>query len=87
MILSEFGCKVMGSLPLDVDLSSHTATFLRPSNLALAQMAFEDAYLTIQDVDGVAWADKLRTKMHDGTMNGESSPNETTWLKNHSSLA
>ena len=33
------------------------------NNLALAQMAFEDAYLAIQDVDGVEWADKLRSAM------------------------
>jgi len=27
-------------------------------------MAFEDAYLTIQDVDGMEWADKLRARMN-----------------------
>lgn len=52
------------------------------SNLALAQMAFEDAYLTIQDVDGVEWADKLRRKM-DLSVKGDKvvKANETTWLK------
>jgi hypothetical protein len=45
-------------------------------------MAFEDAYLTIQDVDGVEWADKLRRKM-DLSVKGDKvvKANETTWLK------
>lgn len=51
------------------------------SNLALAQMAFEDAYLTIQDVDGKEWADKLRRKMSDTTEIVVEENNETTWLK------
>ena len=33
------------------------------SNLALAQMASEDAYLTIQDANGVEWANKLKSCM------------------------
>ena len=51
------------------------------SNLALAQMAFEDAYLTLQDVDGIKWADLLRTKMHAGINDGNlMGPNELSWL-------
>jgi predicted membrane chloride channel (bestrophin family) len=46
------------------------------NNLALSRMAFEDAYMTVEDVDGVGWADMLRNKMHDN-----SAPvNEQSWL-------
>jgi hypothetical protein len=44
-------------------------------------MAFEDAYLTIQDVDGVEWADKLRRKMNLSVGDKVVNANETTWLK------
>lgn len=51
------------------------------SNLALAQMAFEDAYLTIQDVDGVEWAEKLRRRMDTSVEEAVVTVSETTWLK------
>ena len=34
-------------------------------NRALAMVAYEDTYLTVLDVDGTDWADKLRVRMHD----------------------
>ena len=33
------------------------------SNIALAQTAFEEAYITILDVDGPVWAEKLLQAM------------------------
>lgn len=36
-------------------------------NAALACTAYEDTYLTILDVDGSEYADKLRLRMHDAT--------------------
>mmetsp|Transcript_24580 Transcript_24580/g.36076 ORF Transcript_24580/g.36076 Transcript_24580/m.36076 type:complete len:373 (+) Transcript_24580:72-1190(+) len=47
-------------------------------NYGMALTAFEDTYLTINDVDGEEWADKLRYKMHDNT--DETPTTETTWL-------
>lgn len=62
---------------------SHAAFCCSNSNLALAQMAFEDAYLTIQDVDGIEWANKLRKKMNSGVEKARVQvlANERTWLK------
>ena len=55
------------------------------SNLALAQMAFEDAYLTIQDVDGAEWANILRKKMNSSVEQEKvAKANESTWLKRSS---
>lgn len=34
---------------------------------AMAMTAYEDTYLTILDVDGPEWTDKLRLRMHDQT--------------------
>lgn len=42
-------------------------------------MAFEDAYLTVQDVDGQLWADKLRSRMH-GHSQHLIVPDEQSWL-------
>jgi hypothetical protein len=50
------------------------------SNLALARMAFEDAYLTVQDVDGQLWADKLRYRMHGHSQHIVDVPDEQSWL-------
>jgi hypothetical protein len=49
-------------------------------------MAFEDAYLTIQDVDGAKWANKLRVKMNSNVEEVKivEQVNETTWLKGNS---
>lgn len=52
-------------------------------NGRLAQVAFEETYLTIVDIDGQEWTDKLRRKMDSGrdadAENGI--PNEAwTWL-------
>lgn len=44
-------------------------------------MAFEDAYLTIQDVDGVEWAEKLRRRMDTSVEEAVVTVSETTWLK------
>lgn len=33
------------------------------SNIALAQTAFEEAYITILDIDGPVWAEKLLSAM------------------------
>lgn len=49
-------------------------------NAALAMTSYEDTYLTILDVDGPAWADKLRGRMHDPA-NLELRP-EQSWLLN-----
>ena len=48
-------------------------------NQAMAFTAFEDTYLTIRDVDGSAWVDKLRVRMHDGA-NSDNLPSEQSWL-------
>lgn len=51
------------------------------SNLALARMAFEDAYLTVQDVDDQLWADKLRSRMHGHSEHSiVHVPDEQSWL-------
>lgn len=44
---------------------------------AVAQIAFEDAYLTIFDVDGTTAADRLRHRMED---QHPTSPSEQSWL-------
>ena len=33
---------------------------------AMAEVAYEDVYLTVLDIDGIQWADKLRSRMRDG---------------------
>jgi predicted membrane chloride channel (bestrophin family) len=50
------------------------------NNLSLAQMAFEDAYLAIEDVDGVEWADKLRFKMGQHNASGDLPTEKTSLL-------
>jgi len=50
-------------------------------NNALACVAYEDTYLTILDVDGEQWADKLRLQMHDGVE--DPLTNEQSWLLQH----
>jgi hypothetical protein len=40
--------------------------------------AYEDTYLTILDVDGPEWTDKLRLRMHDKTKQTVST--EQRWL-------
>lgn len=48
-------------------------------------MAFEDAYLTIQDVDGAEWANILRKKMNSSVEQEKvAKVNESTWLKRSS---
>lgn len=49
-------------------------------NAALAATAYEDTYMTILDVDGAEWVDRLRHKMHDPTSSGYDLPNEQSWL-------
>lgn len=44
----------------------------------MALTAFEDTYLTILDVDGPQWTDKLRARMHNPSR-VETSP-EQIWL-------
>jgi hypothetical protein len=46
---------------------------------AMAMTAYEDIYLTILDVDGPEWTDKLRSRMHDKTNNTQVST-EQSWL-------
>lgn len=48
-------------------------------NTAMALTAFEDTYLTINDVDGPEWVDKLRVKMHDKN-DSENLATEQSWL-------
>jgi predicted membrane chloride channel (bestrophin family) len=48
-------------------------------NNALACTAYEDTYLTILDVDGQEWTDKLRMKMH-GDENDVAFPSEQSFL-------
>lgn len=45
---------------------------------ALAMTAYEDAYLTILDVDGPEWTDRLRKRMHDASATITST--ELSWL-------
>ena len=45
------------------------------SNLALAYTSMEDTYLTMLDVDGLEWSDKLRSKMKDDTFERHISSN------------
>ena len=47
---------------------------------ALAETAYEDTYMTVLDVDGAEWVDRLRYKMHDPTSSGNELPNEQSWL-------
>lgn len=51
--------------------------FSLPVRRALAMVAYEDTYLTILDVDGPEWADKLRIRMHDKSTD---LPTEQSWL-------
>mmetsp|Transcript_6864 Transcript_6864/g.8896 ORF Transcript_6864/g.8896 Transcript_6864/m.8896 type:complete len:375 (-) Transcript_6864:91-1215(-) len=48
-------------------------------NMAMAMTAFEDTFLTIVDVDGTEWADRLRRKMWDG-VETEKLTREDSWL-------
>ena len=48
-------------------------------NTAMALTAFEDTYLTIKDIDGPEWVDKLRVKMHDKN-EAEKLATEQSWL-------
>jgi len=51
------------------------------NNAAMAMTAYEDSYLTIYDVDGEEWADKLRRKMDDGkTKTNFFDDDESSWL-------
>jgi hypothetical protein len=50
------------------------------TNRALAETAFEDTYLTVLDIDGPEWADKLRAKMHVQPRAGGPLPTEQSWL-------
>lgn len=47
-------------------------------------MAFEDAYATIADVDGMVWADSLRFMMHGDAETPM--PSERSWLLGGSAL-
>jgi predicted membrane chloride channel (bestrophin family) len=49
-------------------------------NTAMALTAFEDAYLTLLDVDGPEWADKLRLRMHNGKDDSLIPGQEQRWL-------
>lgn len=49
-------------------------------NTAMAFTAAEDTYLTILDVDGPEWADKLRLRMYDGKADGIIPGQEQLWL-------
>lgn len=44
-------------------MNSTSILFQLLSNLGLAATANEDTYLTILDIDGEEWADKLRHRM------------------------
>ena len=45
------------------DQTEITLYFLSKSNLGLAATANEDTYLTILDIDGAEWADKLHRRI------------------------
>jgi hypothetical protein len=49
-------------------------------NTAMAFTASEDTYLTILDVDGPEWADKLRLRMYDGKDDSVIPGPEQRWL-------
>ena len=49
-------------------------------NTAMAFTAFEDTYLTLLDVDGHQWTDKLRLRMFDGRPDGVIPGDEQKWL-------
>lgn len=44
----------------------------------MAEVAYEDIYITISDVDGAPWADKLRLRMDDKS--GSIIYDEQSWL-------
>lgn len=50
------------------------------NNNILAETAYEDIYLTVRDVDGPEWADKLRERMHDGSNKEHGLADEQSWL-------
>jgi predicted membrane chloride channel (bestrophin family) len=50
-------------------------------NEAMANTAYEDTYLTLLDMDGEVWVDKLRARMHDRSTEGQRSiAREQSWL-------
>jgi len=51
-----------------VHLTTIRLVFSSASNLGLASTANEDTYLTIKDIDGTKWADKLRARMRTYTV-------------------
>ena len=50
------------------------------NNLRMAQVSFEDAYMTILDMDGEEWTDKLRRKMDAGQHAGPVPVEVERWL-------
>jgi hypothetical protein len=50
----------------------------------MAMTAYEDTYLTILDIDGPEWTDKLRARMFDSKTLPEST--EQSWLLSTSAV-
>lgn len=50
-------------------------------NSGLARTAYEDTYLTILDVDGPEWTDRLRRRMHDPDSDDHGVSPEQEWLQ------
>eukprot|EP00581_Thalassiosira_minuscula_P012133 CAMPEP_0183711598 /NCGR_PEP_ID=MMETSP0737-20130205/7070_1 /TAXON_ID=385413 /ORGANISM="Thalassiosira miniscula, Strain CCMP1093" /LENGTH=374 /DNA_ID=CAMNT_0025940155 /DNA_START=113 /DNA_END=1237 /DNA_ORIENTATION=+ len=50
------------------------------NNGALAEVACEDTYMTVADVDGAEWANKLRRRMYDPKSKTQSPPDEQSRL-------
>ena len=65
------------SIELDNPFGSDPNDF---NNLRMAQVSFEDAYMTILDMDGVEWTDKLRRKMDAGQYAGPVPLEVQRWL-------
>jgi hypothetical protein len=45
----------------------------------MAQVMFEDAYLAVERVDGVEWANKLRSRLNHQDFSSKQ-PGEYSWL-------